>query len=253
MKTNASTLYLGPFGLCFMLVAGSNLSSADEAAGPTSAMSPTPNMACIPIHEKQEPPPLKKWNDCVGTFTYPDRNVYRGRFRHGQRDGLGVLEINYRGPSTSGMIGWDRPAIYVGNFSHDQLNGYGLLIVSSGIVYAGTFLSNILETEITAVGCVGGISAAWTNCVGMYRFPNGNIYRGEFADGLPGGIGMLQVKAIGTPETAQVRLPSPGVYIGQFKDGKLSGQGVVVMKGAGYFGTFRDNMLEPARVGKSDS
>lgn len=55
---------------------------------------------------------------------------------------------------------------------------------------------------------------------------------------------MLQVKAVGTPEAAQVRLPSPGVYVGQFKDGRLCGRGVVVMKGAGYFGTFSDNMFK---------
>ncbi len=59
---------------------------------------------------------------------------------------------------------------------------------------------------------------------------------------------MLQVKAVGTPEAAQVRFASPGVYVGHFKDGKLGGQGVVVMNGAGYFGTFSDNMLKPARI-----
>ncbi|MGH2443697.1 MAG: hypothetical protein ACRDFX_11130, partial [Chloroflexota bacterium] len=99
----------------------------------------------------------------------------------------------------------------------------------------------------------GEVSADWTNCIGTYRFSNGNVYRGEFADGLPGGIGMLQVNAVGGPEATQVRLPLPGVYVGQFKDGNLSGQGVVVMNGAGYFGTFSDNMLKPARVDKSGS
>ena len=79
------------------------------------------------------------------------------------------------------------------------------------------------------------------NCIGVYRFPNGNVYRGEFADGLPGGIGMLQVNAIGSSDSTQVRLPVPGVYVGEFKGGKLSGQGAVLMSGAGYLGTFRDN------------
>ena len=61
----------------------------------------------------------------------------------------------------------------------------------------------------------------------MYRFPNGNVYRGEFAHGVPEGIGMLQVEALGSPDATQVRLPALGVYVGQFKDGKLSGQGAV--------------------------
>lgn len=249
MRTNTSTFYVRRIGLCFLLVGASNVSLADEVSRPASAVDSTPNMACIPISRKQEPPPLSQWSDCVGTFTYGDGNVYTGRFRQGHRDGFGVLEIKYRGQSNFGMIGWDQPAIYVGSFSNDRLNGYGLLIVSSGTAYAGSFQSNILQSDITPMECLGNISAAWTNCVGTYRFSNGNVYRGEFAHGLPGGIGMLQVKAIGTPETAQVRLPSPGVYVGQFKDGKLCGQGVVVMKGAGYFGTFSDNMFKRDRTG----
>jgi len=188
----------------------------------------------------------------VGTFAYPDGNVYSGRFRRGRRDGFGVLEIKFRGHSTYNMIGWDEPAVYVGSFRADQLNGHGLLIVKSGTAYAGAFLSNILQSDISPKECLGDIPSDWTNCVGTYRFPNGNVYRGEFTHGLPGGIGMLQVKAIGTPEAAQVRLPSPGVYVGQFKDGKLSGRGVVVMKGAGYFGTFSDNLLKSAGVDGSE-
>jgi hypothetical protein len=87
----------------------------------------------------------------------------------------------------------------------------------------------------------------------MYSFPNGNVYRGEFAHGVPDGVGMLQVEAVGTPEATQVRLPLTGIYVGQFKDGKLSGQGAVVMSGDGYFGTFSDNMFEPVRADSSGS
>jgi hypothetical protein len=78
----------------------------------------------------------------------------------------------------------------------------------------------------------------------VYRLPNGNVYRGEFANGLSDGIGMLQVNAIGSSDSTQVRLPVPGVYVGEFKGGKLSGQGAVSMSGAAYLGTFRDNTFK---------
>jgi hypothetical protein len=39
---------------------------------------------------------------------------------------------------------------------------------------------------------------------GVYRFPNGNVYRGEFADGPPDGIGMLQVNAASMSANSRV-------------------------------------------------
>jgi hypothetical protein len=184
----------------------------------------------------------------VGTYTYQDGNVYSGEFRHGDRYGFGVLEIKFIGQSTDNVIGWDEPAIYVGNFRDGFRNGYGLLIAKSGVAYAGSFKDNFPQAELTQKECQGDISAAWTNCIGVYRFPNGNVYRGEFAHGVPEGIGMLQIEAVGSPDATQVRLPARGVYVGQFKGGKLSGRGAVVMSGDGYFGTFSDNTFKPNRA-----
>jgi len=251
MRTNVSTLFVP--ALCCLLVAGARISSADDATGPASAANSIPNMTCTPFPRAQEQMPPSQWNDCVGIYTYQDRNVYSGEFRHGHRDGFGVLEINFIGQSSDNVVGWREPAIYVGSFRDGRLNGFGLLIAKSGVAYAGTFKDNIAQADLTQKGCPREVSANWTNCIGTYRFPDGNVYRGEFAHGLPEGIGMLQVNAAASPEDAQVRFPLPGVYVGQFKDGKLSGQGAVVMSGAGYFGTFRDNTFKPAAKMESQS
>jgi len=167
-------------------------------------------------------------------------------FGHGDRDGFGVLEIEYIGHSNDSMIGWNEPAMYVGSFRGGRLNGYGLLLVESGAAYAGTFKDNIAQPDLVQKKCTGESSSGWTNCIGVYRFPDGNVYSGEFADGLPDGIGTLQVDASGSSDSAQVRLPKPGMYVGEFKRGKLSGKGAVCMTDAGYFGTFRDNTFDPA-------
>ena len=241
MRTNVSTLYVPAMALCSLLVAGATISSADDATGPASAANSIPNRTCTPFPRVQEQMPPSQWNDCVGIYTYQDGNVYGGEFRHGDRDGFGVLEINFIGRSTDNVIGWDEPAIYVGSFKNGRLNGYGLLIAKSGVAYAGTFKDNVVQSDLTRKECPREVSADWTNCIGTYRFPDGNVYRGEFAHGLPEGIGMLQVNAVGSHEDAQVRFPLPGVYVGRFKDGELSGQGAVVRSGAGYFGTFGDN------------
>jgi len=252
MRMNVSTLYVPAMALCCLLVAGATISSADEVPGPASAVNPIPNMTCTPSIPRQRELPPSQWDNCVGTYTYENGNVYSGEFRRGDRYGFGVLEIKFIGQSTDKVIGWDEPAIYVGSFRDGFRNGYGLLIAKSGVAYAGLLKDNFPQSELTQKECHGDVSAAWTNCISMYRFPNGNVYRGEFAHGVLEGIGMLQVEAVGSSDATQVRLPARGVYVGQFKDGKLSGQGAVVMSGDGYFGTFSDNAFKPDRADSTE-
>ena len=243
MRTHASRYCLPAAASgCFILI-GSTFSSADEAPRAAGVEPHIPNMLCKQVPSNQTWMPSSQWDHCVGTFTFQNGNRYRGEFLHGMRAGVGVLTIKYTGSSNYTDIGSHEPVIYVGNFRRGRLNGYGLLIGKSGVAYAGTFKDNIAQSDLTQKTCQAEVSANWTNCIGTYRFPDGNVYRGEFARGLPAGIGLLQVRAIGSSDPAEVRLPMPGIYVGQFKDGKLSGQGAVVMPHAGYFGTFSDNMF----------
>jgi hypothetical protein len=253
MRKKISTFHIQTIGLCCLIGVGLSVFSADGAPEPAGVATSIPNMACTPTPLNRAAPPPGQWDECVGSHTFPNGNSYRGEFRHGMRTGFGVLMIKYIGSSDYANIGWHEPAIYIGDFGDGRLNGYGLLIGKSGVAYAAMFKDNIPLTNLVRKECRGKSSADWTNCVGTYHFSNGNVYRGEFADGLPDGIGMLQVKAIGRTDAMQVRLPAPGIYVGQFKDGKLSGQGAVVMPAGGYFGTFRDNEFKLATGDRGDS
>jgi len=247
MRKQVSRSHAQAMGLCLLLAAGAAVSCAGEAPGPASAATPIPDMTCQPVPANHSPLPPRRWNDCVGAFTFQNGNSYRGEFHHGKRDGFGVLAIRAIGASDYNDIEWDEPALYIGDFGSGRLNGYGLLIGKSGAAYAGTFKDNIAQLDLVRKECRGEVSADWTDCIGTYRFPDGNVYRGEFAHGLPDGMGMLQVKAMGTSDATQVRLPMPGAYVGEFKKGKLSAQGAVVMSSGGYFGRFSDNRFRPGR------
>ena len=103
------------------------------------------------------------------------------------------------------------------------------------------------------MSCGDAYSPRWDNCVGLERFENGNIYRGEFHHGLREGLGFLIVNATGESDHNNIRFNngpirsndgSP-IYAGEFRGGLLNGHGVWFTKsGAGYSGTFIDNIAQ---------
>ena len=89
----------------------------------------------------------KGWNDCVGGFTYPNKNAYFGEWRNGRREGVGQLKIVAKGVSDEAHIKAETTAIYVGDFEHGQLNGHGVWIEENGDRFEGEFVNNILIQE----------------------------------------------------------------------------------------------------------
>lgn len=75
-------------------------------------------------------------------------------------------------------------------------------------------------------------------------YGNGNLYRGEFINGLRDGLGMLVIMATGTSDAQSIRMPmTPAIYVGAFKADHLNGKGAVVMGAGGFYGTFTDNIF----------
>lgn len=97
------------------------------------------------------------------------------------------------------------------------------------------------------MNCGDGDSEHWDNCVGLGRYSNGNIYRGEFHHGLREGFGVIVVNAKGVSDHNNILSEDePAIYAGEFRRGLLNGHGVWFTKsGAGYSGTFIDNIPQP--------
>ena len=217
-------------------VSGSNLAAAQPLQPSVYAQRTMPNMLC-------SGPDVRQWDNCVGTFTYPNGNVYRGEFHDGTRQGFGVININARGVSDEHNILSREQAEYIGEFRNDRLNGHGVWFTASGAIYSGTFVNNIPQSDLLQRNCSGPSISAWTNCVAAHTYPNGNIYRGEFVQGQRQGVGLIEIHATGTSDGNSIRTPVPGIYIGEFQGDRLNGHGVIMMPDSAFYGLFRDNIL----------
>ena len=96
------------------------------------------------------------------------------------------------------------------------------------------------------MSCKDSDTEQWDNCVGLAKFENGNIYRGEFHHGLREGLGFLVVNDTGASDYNDIRSNNgPAIYAGEFRGGRLNGRGVWFTKsGAGHSGTFIDNIAQ---------
>jgi len=201
---------------------------------------PIPNMACSGTNAQQQ------WDDCVGTSSYTNGNIYRGEFQHGQREGLGMLVIRAKGMSDENQISASEPgSIYAGEFRADHLNGHGLWLTPHA-AYGGTWVNNIAQPDVAKKDCVGEPSV-WTQCIAKLPFTGGNVYTGEVVHGVREGLGFLLINEKGVSDASGVRAPQQAFYVGEFKNGKLNGHGMITLQdGSGYSGTFMENVLTSA-------
>ena len=93
------------------------------------------------------------------------------------------------------------------------------------------------------MSCVGESSSSWDNCIAAVRYPNGNIYRGEYRRGAREGFGFIVINAKGISDSRNILSNEQSIYAGEFRDGRLNGHGVWFTKsGAAYSGTFVNNI-----------
>jgi hypothetical protein len=99
---------------------------------------------------------ISNWNDCTGTFVKLNEFSYKGEFKNGKRDGMGVLVVlnrKYYGDSYTGSfkenlmhgIGTYKSRngdIYIGSFRDGKRNGIGTLVYKNGDKYEGGFVDD---------------------------------------------------------------------------------------------------------------
>ena len=92
----------------------------------------------------------RNWNNCVGTFTFPNGNIYTGQWQNGMRQGNGKIRIVAKGQSSENYIGSDVPSTYIGQFANNRINGHGVWTTDNGDRYEGNFVNNIMVSQGSA-------------------------------------------------------------------------------------------------------
>ena len=113
--------------------------------------------------------------------------------------------------------------VYVGQFSHGGINGWGVMTDPKG---------NVTKCEFITVEDEHGMEFAIANGMGTRTFKNGNVYQGEFRNGMFNGHGKLTM----TDES---------VFEGEFRNGKFNGHGKLTMTDGNVFeGDFQNDLVD---------
>jgi hypothetical protein len=72
------------------------------------------------------------------------------------------------------------------------------------------------------MSCGQVYSPKWDNCVGLMKYPNGNIYRGEFHHGARDGFGVIVIEAKGVSDERNILSNEPSICAGEFRNDRLT-------------------------------
>jgi hypothetical protein len=186
----------------------------------------------------------------IGRFIWPNNTEYTGSVLEGFREGYGVYIDNVNNVSYSGewkngrkhgqgRLIYSNSNVYQGEFREGNRHGIGRLDYSSGNYYIGTWKYDKKEGEGA-----------------MYYISSNELYRGQWRNNLPNGIGeylwlnIAGLKNRTVNNKLQTHLQQCNRYVGEFVDGARSGYGrCYYSDGAEYAGQWVNNKKhDPAAV-----
>ncbi len=156
-----------------------------------------------------------------GLYIWSNGEKYEGQWNNGKFHGKGAYT-------------WVDGSKFSGNWVMGEKTGYGTYYQADGTSQTGNWQNGELAgnsskppsnnnnaTTTTTSGNTSGKGCIKGNCkngVGLYVWPNGDRYEGEFLDGKPHGAGTKYYA-------------NKGKYIGEWKKGKREGRGIQYMPG----------------------
>ncbi|MDG1523855.1 MAG: hypothetical protein P8Q34_03245, partial [Hyphomicrobiales bacterium] len=77
-----------------------------------------------------------EWDNCFGTYTFPDGETYTGGFKNNFKHGQGTYTFPNGG-------------IYIGGFKNNFRHGQGTYTYASGNIYTGGFKNDLRHGQAT--------------------------------------------------------------------------------------------------------
>ena len=183
-----------------------------------------------------------------GTFTFVSGGKYSGMFKKGMFEGEGTFETKdgYKEKGTYkenkmygfGTATWPSGQKYSGNYLNGKYHGKGIMIFKTGSKYDGDWENGKYHGKDIMIYSDGSkYDGDWENGEksgkGVFNDrvhedfnPEGDIYEGEFSDGLENGNGIKYYGGI---------FQSAKKYEGTFKDGLENGKGKILFENGDFF------------------
>lgn len=187
----------------------------DEVNGQGQASSPVGGDKDNPEVQTYVGEYVNSQRDGYGTYTWPSGQKYEGEWKEGKFNGKGTLT-------------YSNGNVFEGTFVDGEKDGDAVYTLTDGTVinekwdHGAKYVTDMDYT--TPAGAAGSYTGFWdlTNerpqGQGTMEFENGQVYEGEWAEGVRSGQG-------------RCTWPDGGYYDGEWKDDKYNGQGINYMSG----------------------
>ena len=124
-----------------------------------------------------------------GIMEFENLDVFNGSWSNDEMDGVGLYKF------WDSTLDQFSKKVYNGQFRHGVREGVGMMIYENGDIYNGNWNNNVRDGNGVLV-CRDGrfFDGLWSNgkmVKGLYRWSNGDIYDGEFKDGKCNGFGKI--------------------------------------------------------------
>ncbi len=169
---------------------------------------------CLPVaigQEKSIDATLAKTLEVVSEKN--KQGKFKGQVLKGKRNGMGLFAFK-------------DGAVYVGDFYNDNLTGYGMMVASQG---------GYIENCDSCVAYVGNWDNGKKSGFGVCYADNGNIlYKGQFSDDKPAATYPTNPVS-GNRYFSLLSFDNGDVFMGEFKNGLPDGYGILLFANGDYW------------------
>ena len=208
-----------------------------------------------------------------GTLIYPNGDKYNGEFQNDERNGTGTLYFSngdkYIGKwkdnkrNGKGSILYSNGDKYEGEWKNDNRHGLGVNYYLNGFKFVGEWKNDqqtdkgkfsrhdilkisknktVISKDVKKSPCPENKNQNKDNCFGIFNYPYGGVYSGEYKKNVRNGYGTIIYKSTGykyvghwkndkkNGKGSEFWSKSGDKFVGEYQNGKRHGKGIEELK-----------------------